>query len=203
MNRGEARTAVRSTFEDTAGAPTDTELNTWIDIEHKLLLRKIGEAAPSTMTLVTTPTTLAAGTDQVSLPADFETLIRFERQVGTRWEPVDRSDDLSPHLGYRTFREEGFGTIVVSPIELAPGTYRAVYTWLPSTLTADANLLQVSPGFEDVIIERVAARCRVKLEEDPTPHLQRAEKVWTEQIRALKKRYGRHPDPGLRQVRRW
>ncbi len=202
MTRAEARTAINSTFEEVSGAPSSTDLNTWIDLEHKLVLRELAHAAPSSVAAVSSNQTLASGDTELFPPAFMESVIRVERQSGSAWVPVDVSDELTPHIGGLTYREES-GALVVSPTQLAPGTYRIVYTVAAATMTADGDLLQVPPGIEDVIIERVAARCRVRLDEDPTPHLQRADAVWKAQLKALKKRYGRHPVPGLRQTRRW
>ena len=205
MTRAEARTAIQASFETVAGAPTTAELNVWIDLEHKNFRRELADAVPSLYESTTAEQTLTTADDVFELPADFETLVRFERKYGTTWQPVEVADGLMPQLGDLSFLETG-ATLKVGPNVLAPGTYRAVYIAQPATLSAESGtggVLLVPAGCEDVILERVAARCRIKLEEDPSPHTGRAAAVWREQKRALRKRYGRHPVPGLRVVRGW
>ncbi len=205
MTRAEARTAIQSAYETVGGAPTSTELNTWIDLEHKLFRRQLAKSVPQIYTATDTQQVLAAGSDSLTLPSDYERLVRLEKLSGSDWYPVDISDELSPHLGCLTVREEGTA-LKVDPVLDAPGTYRIVYVQKPVTLSADSGtggVLLVPDGCEDIIVERCAARARVKQEEDPGPHLARANDVWTEQKRALRKRYGRSPKPGLRMVRNW
>jgi len=99
-------------------------------------------------------------------------------------------------------REEG-ASIMLGPVQLAPGTYRVVYVADPAAISGDVTAYAVPEGFEDVITERVAARVRERDEDDPSLHLRRADATWTELLRPLRKRYGRHGVPGIRQVRRW
>src|SRR3954468_15673333 len=97
MTRAEARTAIASKYEAAAGGPTSSELNSWIDIEHKLLRRSLARIVPSLYTAVDNSQTIT-GTS-ITLPSDFETLVRLERQYGQDWLPVDVGDGLSPQIG--------------------------------------------------------------------------------------------------------
>ena len=205
MTRAEARTAIQASYENVGGAPSTAELNAWLDIEHKLFRRELSRSVPSLYTTTSSTQALTAADPDFDLPADFDRVVRFERLYGDTYLPVDVSDGLSPHAGDLTFREEGT-TLKAAPSAQVAGTYRLVYVQTPGELSAESStngVLLVPPGCEDVILERVSARARAKLQEDPTPHLQRAADVWTQQRRVLMSRYGRHGQPGLRVVRGW
>jgi hypothetical protein len=205
MLKSEARTAIRSTYEDVAGAPTDSELNVWLDLEQKLFRRELTIAAPTLYQKVDATQTIANGAETLALPSDYDSLIRVERLDGVTWLPVDVSDALTTQIGAVAVREEG-AAIKIGPTLISGASYRLIYNPVPASLASTNSpdeTLAIPVGCEDILIERVAARARVKLEEDPSPHLTRAAAVWNEQKRALRRRYGRMPVPGLRSLRRW
>ena len=208
MTREECRTAVKTATDHDGASDTQVttaQLNTWIDIEHKLLRRLLAQVAPQLYTAADNSQTISSGTESLTMPSDFERLIRLEIQVGDRWLPIEVSDELSPHIGTLAVREEG-GTLKVAPGALTAGTYRIIYVQKPTTLSADSGaggVLLVPDGCEDIIVEKVAARVRERLDEDPTPHLNRAAATWKEQKSALRRRYGKAPQPGMRTTRRW
>jgi hypothetical protein len=209
MTRSEARTAIKAATDHDGASDTQvttTQLDTWIDLEHKLLRRQLSLIVPTLYTSVDEEQTLTStdeDDDVLSVPSDFERLVRVERQVGTAWHPVPVSDELSPHVGSNiTVREEG-EELRISPLTSAPGVYRIVYVAIPATMDDDADTLDVPAGCEDIILEKVAARVRIRLDQDPSPHSARAAETWLEQKKALRRRYGKMAVPGLRMTRRW
>lgn len=207
MTRAEARTAIK-TATDHDGVldtqVTDTQLNAWIDTEHKLFRRELSQIVPSLYAATDEEQTLDSSLeeDSLSLPDDYERLVRVEKQAGSVWYPVDISDELNPHTGTLVVREEGTD-LVVSPATQTSGTYRIVYVQKPATMGSDSATLDVPDGCEGIVVERVCALVRVRLDEDATPHQQRALALWTEQKKYLRRRYGKSPQPGLRLARRW
>ncbi len=208
MNQAEARAAIRaSTNQDVVGQVTEAQLDVWMDLEHKALRRKLQLIAPTLYTAVDTAQVITSASPALTLPSDFESLVRIERQVGDDWEPVEITDGLNPHISDLNVREEGGTSLKLAPAALAAGTYRIVYVQKPTVLTltgsGNGSTLAVPQGLEDVILELVCARVRVRFDEDPSPHYARAGQVWAEQKPALRRRYGASPEPGLRLVRRW
>lgn len=208
MTRAEARTAIQAATDHDGASDTQVttaQLNSWIDIEHKLLRRQLAQIAPSLYMATAAEETLAALDETLTMPSDYESLVRLEVKNGSNWFPVPISDELNTQTGSLTVREQG-GVLNVSPASLAAGTYRIIYAQKPVTLSADSStngVLLVPDGCEDIIVERVSARVREKCDEDPTPHLNRAATNWTEQRKALRKRYGKGGQPALRLVRGW
>ncbi len=212
MTRVECRTAIRAGTDQDATDETNAQvtaatLNAWIDAEHKLLRRELARVAPSLYTATDVSQTVSgASLDTLALPADFDTLVRVERQAGTAWYPLDVSDGLSPHTGGLTVREEG-ASLKVAPAALATGgAFRIVYIQAPATLTADSGtggVLLVPGGCEDIIVDRVSARVQSRFQRDPSPYLSRAADTWKHQKTSLRRRYGNMPVPGLRRSRGW
>jgi hypothetical protein len=206
--RSEARTLIRANTDHEGVADTQvttTQLDTWIDIEHKLLCREIALIAPALFTTTDAEQTFDAADedDVLTIPDDFERLVRVEKQAGTVWYPVPVSDELSPHAGSSLTVREEEDEFILSPLSVITGTYRIVYVRAPATLDSDADSLEVPGGCEDIICERVSARVRTKLDEDPSIHLANADRVWRSQKQALRRRYGKSPQPGIRLQRRW
>jgi hypothetical protein len=212
LTRAEARTAIRAATDqeasdETAAQVLGTQLNTWLDLEHKLFRRELSQAVPSLYTATGSEHTPNATTGALTMPSDYERLVRVELKVGANWYPVDvASDGLSPHLGDLCVREEG-GTLYLAPVTTAAAyTVRIVYVQSPGALSADSGangVLLVPEGCEDIICARVEARVQVRFQRDPSPHAARAAAVWREQRKYLRKRYGATPVPGLRTTGRW
>jgi hypothetical protein len=208
MTRDEARTLIRANTDHEGSADTQittTQLNAWIDIENKLLAREVALVAPSLYTLADEEQELVASDDDESLliPDDFEHLVRVEKQAGSIWYPLEISDELNVHTGSRLTAREEEGVITLSPQAMCTGTYRIIYVRTPLTLDNDVENLDVPAGCEDIVCERVCARVRTKLDEDPSVHIANAERVWGVQKKALRRRYGKSPQTGLRKVKFW
>lgn len=208
MNRSDARTLIRANTDHEGVADTqvtDAQLNAWLDIEHKLLCREVALIAPTLFTAQDEEQELDTGDDEgiLTIPDDFERLVRVEKQQGPIWYPIIISDELTPHTGsVLTVREEE-GEFRLSPVTMVPGVYRIVYVRTPITLDGDSDEFDLPGGCEDIVCERVCARVRVKLDEDPTIHASNADRVWRAQKQALRRRYGKGAVPGIRLTRRW
>lgn len=209
MTRSEARTVIRANTDHEGASDTQvttTQLDTWIDLENKLLAREVALIAPTLYTKTDDEQELASGdTDgSLNLPDDFERIVRIEKQVsGDVWYPLSISDGLSPHTGSTLTAREEEDCYIISPDAIMAGTYRLVYVRQAVTMSDDSDTLDVPSGCEDVLIERVCARVRGKLDEDPSLHLQNADRTWRVQKQALRRRYGKSPEPGIRPMRRW
>lgn len=218
MTVAQCRTAVRTvTAQDLTASPQitsgaaatidlATQLDTIIDQEYRRLRRELVAVIPTLYIAVESPFTLTAGQDTHGTLTDYERVVRFERLVGARWfdvpvasEPGVSQPRQASFLGV-SYRESGATTpvIIVSPVELAPGTYRLTYHQKP---VASYSTLDVPEGVEDVIVHRAAAQVRMRFDEDPSPHVALASTIWDQQRRDLRRRYGGHPMPGLRVVR--
>lgn len=212
MTRAEARTAIRAATDqeasdETAAQVLGTQLNTWIDLEHKQLRRELSQIVPSLYTAVGSEQTPNATTGALTMPSDYERLVRVEIKIGSTWYPVEEaSDGLSPHLRELCVREEG-STLFLAPVATATSyTVRIVYVQSVATLSADSGtggVLLVPDGCEDIILARVEARVQTRFQRDPSPHIARAREVLREQKKYLRKRYGTTAQPGLRVTGRW
>ena len=203
MTLGEARTAIRAeTSHDSDTQVTDAQLDERINTDHSNVRRKIAMVAPQIYTETDHEQTLAAGEDTLEMPLDYERLIRVERQYGTEWYDIEASDELGPHRMPLNVREEANG-LKVAPLSQAAGVYRIIYVMEPEGLVDDGDELDVPSGFEDIIVQLGCAFVRRRHEESQSAHLEIADRVWKEQKPLLRKRYGRHAVPGMRQVRRW
>lgn len=146
--------------------------------------------------------TLTGATVTMAKPADFYSLVRMEKLLGSRYHAVWVSEGLDT-TGLRyglEFREEATN-FVVEPIEDAPGDYRMTYIILPTTLAVVGDTIAVPRELDDCIIELVCADVRIRCEEDPSTHMKKFDDMWREVLAFLRRRYGMHPVTGLRRVR--
>lgn len=203
MLLSELRDAARAeTDHDSDTQVTDAQLTKRINTDYQNLRRKLIQVAASLYSVEDDAQTLAAGDGDLEMPFDFERLVRLEKQVGDNWFPVEVSDELNPHYGCINVREED-GVLKLAPTSLTAGTWRIVYVPKPDGLVDDDQDVILPEGLEDILIQQAAAFIRRRHDEDPMPHTQQADTVWREQKSALRRRYGRHAQPGLRYVRRW
>ena len=206
MNLAEARLAVRTATDldatdETDSGVTGVQLNAWIDTEHKKWRRKLAHLAPSAFATTGINQALTVEPFTLTKPDDFDELIRVERFVNPRWFPIEASDELNIDSGPLAFREEA-GGFVVGPRPYATGkTFRLIYVPKATDLTADDDEFETPDMFDDCITESVAARVRIRRDDDPNPHLALAKMCWDEQSRLYRRRHGKHGRPGLRIVR--
>ena len=201
----QARTQIRTaTAHDVDAQVSDTQLDSWLDQEVAQLRRMLISVAP-TLYQRTAPTQTPAVNSWFDLaivsPA-VERVWRFERLYGSTYIQVPVSDEASPEADFLNYRETtnaGSPILLLAPSrEALGGTYRLIYHPVPA-----ASTVEVPTGCEDVVIQRVAGRVAMRLFDDPAPFFALADRVWTEQRRALRRRYGAQPQPGLRLTKGW
>lgn len=209
MIRSGAITAIRtSTGHDSDTQVTDTQLGVWIDQIYPEFRREILDVAPSLYTAVAATQDLTTTDPDFDLPADFERVSTLQVLCGVDYLGVPPVSDVSPDFGGLCWREEA-GVLRLAPATSCTGTYRLAYNKAP-TLTGDYTI-EVPTGCELVIVERVAAMVRVRFNEDPTPHLATADRIWhgapgmpgSGQKTAIRRRFGGHTQGGFVQTRAW
>ena len=177
------------------------DIDVAIDGEYKRLRRLLINTAPRLYLITEGSFTLSGSSDTHALPSDFERVWRFERQEAGRWFPVPvatEPDASQPVFsGRRSFRVEA-ANLIVSPVALAPGTYRLTYH---PGIVAGYTTVTVPDGLEEIIINRAAALLMPREMGDVAEFTRIADRVWAEQRPALRRAYGAHPVSGLRVVR--
>lgn len=201
MSLANVRTAVRTdTAHDNDTQVTDAQIDVFIDLEYRRVRRDLTWVTPTLYLTTETSFALTSSAFTHAIPSDFDRIYRVERQDGTRWFPIDVASEPDATVPMTlSFREEGTN-LIFSPAELVAGTYRLTYHVKP---VAGYSTIDVPDGLEDVVIHRTAAQVRIRFNEDPSPHERKAEAAWTEALKNLRRRYGAHPQPGIRRVRGW
>lgn len=202
-----AYTNVRTaTARDSDLRLTDTMMAAWVDIESKRLWYYLSQEIPE-LTESTVAATVAAGSSTINMNAltssSYYRLHLLEKAFSDGvYDEVPSANYAHPaRVSGLVFRESiisGAPTITLYPADSAPGTYRVRYTPL---VAPGYTTVPVPEGFEDVVIERVAARARIRFKEDPSPHLAQANEFLQQQLDAARDRHGYHPVGGLRVVR--
>jgi hypothetical protein len=192
------------TNHDSDTQVTDVQLTVWINKEYYRLRRILAEVAPSLFQNQVS-FTISSGNTYAVVATDYDRVYRLERLVnGTEYEPLGLADALDPESvpdGLSlAFLERGT-TLEIYPSTSAAGSYRLTYTTKPAALSGGSDSCTVPEGAEEVIVQRVSARVRVRFEEDPSIHVALANEALSEVRSYLQKRYGVHPE-GLRNERR-
>lgn len=222
MNVSAAIVHIRNgTGHDVDGQVNDTTmLLPWIELEARRVRRELSLKVPEIFTLTAAPIVVAAGStsfniaSQLTSPERILEVARLVRGTGSapssdEWVDVPVYEEGVPWLGYR---EEG-PIVNLLPGRSAAGTYRVRYVQGMSaaafTTSTDLNggfsptIVGLPAGLEDIVVERVSARASRRIPgDDPAPHLAEAERIWREQLPALRKRYGRSVKPGFRRMAR-
>lgn len=193
-----------ATDQGSSSQVPSTAYRRWIDQEYQALRRMLGHLVPSLYT-ARVSFTISTGNSWTIAPATWGKLYRLDRDYGPgNYVPLAAADPLDPELiprGYMQAVLERGGVLDVYPEATATGNYRATYTTQPARLVTggadDAINIDVPAEFERVLIERVAALVRRRLEEDPTPHERAAEAAMREAKWYLRTRYGVMHEPGM------
>lgn len=178
-----------------------TQLLPLFQLETEILRAQIAELAPRLYETTTADTVVPPAA--FPKPADFKRVIRVERKSSltpTRYIPVEPSDGLRPDLSWLSW-EERQSTLTFAPTDLVAGTYRLVYEPIVATLTLSTAIPVPPGGFEMLLIQRICAHVRTRVNEDPSGHLQIAVDTWNRLKGTLKHRTGEHPKPGMKKDR--
>jgi hypothetical protein len=200
VTKADAITAVRTAtrFDTASPSPvTDTQVGVWMDQESARVRRLLNVAVPALYKATSSNLPILAGAQTLTKPAGFEKLVRIEVLTGDRWETVEPASDTNPSFDYCLGFEEVGNTYLIWPLASAPGTYRMVYS---TAITSGYTTLEVPDGLEDVIIERVCARVKERLQPgEAGMHFDVADRIWAEQLPLLRMRYGRTNRSGFRE----
>lgn len=208
LSYADARTQLRTvTAHDSDTQITDAQINSWFDQEVARVRRDLRLVAPQLYQVLSGTTTLTSVVPFVDLTAftpAFESVWRVEMQSGSVWVDVPVSDEFEPDGGDLVYREHSIdGTwpdrLTFSPDSLAAGAVvRVAYHCVPT-----ANTVDVPSGFEDVVIMRTAAKVALRCFDDPGNFIALADRTWESQRKAIRRRYGAQPQPGLRLTKGW
>ena len=176
MTPASAVTAVRSaTAHDSDTQVTDAQITAELDREYRRVRRWLSSFAPS-LYQAEASFVVAAGASTIAKPVDFDRVLTLEREMGQGvYVPLAMRPQLHAHSGRQ--------------IDCA-GTYRLTYVQRP---VDGYTAFDIPDGAEDILIQLVAAWARVRHDEDPSYHMQRAEQLKSELRPVLKMRYGAHP----------
>lgn len=210
------------TGHDNDGQINDsTMLLPWVEQEARRVRRELSLKVPELYTILSPALTVTPG-DRIELTgttAPFERLVSVERRisgsgsdawsVNSTWGELLVYEQGSPYLGYL---EEG-PWLALRPEGKSAGVYRVRYikglletAFSTSTdLNTDTATTPGLPrGMEEVVIERVCAIVATRVPgDDPAPHQREAERIWKDQLSALRRRYVRGIKPGFRRVQRY
>ena len=182
MTVAEAITAVRSaTAHDADQQVTDTQIQNELDREYKRVRRRIAMFAPSMYQKVQDNIqvpSVAPGVPAncVAKPDDFERVLTFDRQLGNQiYAPLT----MMPQLNAQSGRKQDVS-----------GIYRLTYIMRPID---GYTTFDVPEGAEDIITQAVCGWVRQRHNEDPTWHMNRADKLFDELRSNYVMRYGMHP----------
>lgn len=195
MDFAGAITAVRTATRYDLVAPspvTDAQVIVWLNSEMARFRRALNAAIPQLYRVTSGSLVIASGAQAITKPGDLDSLIRLERSFSGGWVNIEPSDQVNPEFGAIGFEDVG-ATYLIWPTTQAPGTYRLVY----SAMSTD-GALAVPAGLEDVVVERVCARVKERLApEEAQLHFAIADRIWQDQIPALKRQYGNNNAAGF------
>lgn len=182
----------RETGDDAAG--TDTKLKLWINSEYKLLVRRLATLFPDRYTKYSTDIVVAPGAssfDAAVTATDFSKLRELQLKQGADYLRVVLGNGINPEMsGTLCFRQRGASTMDIFPATAAPGTYRVKYLYKPASLATGTDPVDLPDGGEEMIAQLVAAKCRFRIDEDPSLHLAQREQLWAELRDSLLPFYG-------------
>lgn len=186
--------------DDQAG--TTAQLTDRINEEYLTLHRQIADLIPDLFTVVSGDITVASGTTTINpaaAPLSISNLSKIRAvqiKVSGRYfdlpvAPVGNAE-MSGRRGWRLL----FGpTIELTPANATAGTYRLRYMAKAAALTGGAPDVLLPDGADKVIIERVAARIRPRVDEEQhvQAHLAAADEAWRELRKSLVAQYRPNP----------
>lgn len=168
-----------STDQEDSSQVDDTELLPWIDSEYQSLRRRFAEVAPEMFSALHDFT--ISGTTTYDLAANVAT---FSKVLG---------------LFYRA-NENAYVELAVAEVQNGEytggnvdGSYRLRFLTRATKVNATNVSLSLPAGADRIIVERVSARVRVKVDEDPSFHMQEANRVTQDVFREIADTYRATP----------
>jgi hypothetical protein len=173
---------------------TDDQLDVWLTIEYRKLHKRLSSRFPELYTAVSA-TTVLTSTNVITKPANLAKIVHVERLEGDRWVALPKATQVTPALDcYLGWYEEGASIVITPDSTAAAGSYRLKFIVSPSSSFPAQD---IPNGFDDIIYQNVIAKAKIRIGDDPTPHLQLAERTWNEQVKAQHPRGGNDPEPGF------
>jgi hypothetical protein len=189
------RALIRSeTANDEDDQYGDDQLDVWLTIEYRKLHKRLSARFPELYTS-TSATTVLTSTNTITKPVNLAKILHVERLEGDRWIALPKATKVTPALDcYLGWHEEGATIIIAPDATAAAGSYRIKFLVSPSDSFPATD---IPLGFEDIIFQNVIAKCKIRIGDDPSPHLALAAQTWSEQVKAQHPRQGNDPEPGF------
>lgn len=166
-------------------AVTDAQLTVWANQEYAIVRRRLADSVPDPFTKIKDFTLASGNTQDVTAApmslTDFGKLLSLSRLSGTSYQQLM----LAP-----------LGSVYDGTGLDASGSYRARYLTKAATL-AGTDPVDLPDGADGIVRERVAARLRVRFDEDPKEHKAFAQELFAETVASLRVLYPATPYPGI------
>lgn len=176
------------TDHDTDVQVQDPQLVSLIDVEYQLLRRQVSDLRPDLYMKLSPTFTLTAASNAQDLTAspvsltDLDKVQSVEMYTSSTWVALEPGNIVERELGPYPRRGRGYlaygTTVEVCPAAFADGTFRVRYIAAPVAITDSTQTLNLPPGGEKVLQERVAISVRARFEEDPAIHIAQASAAW-------------------------
>jgi hypothetical protein len=195
-----------ATAIDASQVVTDTVIKLFINEEYPALCRKVADLSPGCADRYTKAASFdiaaAASTYTIASPiTDFAK----PRKVGRRasaslpYLPLPLAPfATAEHAGSLSWRPRGL-IIEVFPATLAPNVagvdnYQLSYIYRPTLLAAGADVVDLPEGVERILVQLASAKVRIRLKDNPAPHLALAKAAWDEEKISLPEMYPGTPE---------
>lgn len=168
----------------------DTVLTAWVNEAYLQLRRRLADLVPDLYTVVSADLTIASGNAlSLSSLTTLGKILAVQRKESADYYSLPLAPATDPDAsGTLSYRQRGTAAVDIFPATSAPGTYRVRYVSKPAALTG-SDAVDLPEGGERILIEDVAARCRLRWEEAPDYHLRARDQAWEELRNALVVQY--------------
>jgi hypothetical protein len=195
-----------ATAIDASQVVTDTVIKLFINEDYPALFRKVADLSPGCADRVTKVATfdIAAGQSSYTIASPITDFAKA-RKVGRR---------ASASLPYVPLRLAPFATaeqscelswrprglvLEVFPATLAPNVagvdnYQLSYIYKPVLLASSGDVVDLPDGVERILVQLASAKVRIRLKDDPAPHMALARAAWDEEKLSLPEQYPGTPE---------
>jgi|SRR5579862_1421330 len=181
---------------DSDTAVTQAQIYAWVNERYYTLRRRLANLFPDLYTKVTADFTIAQGASSQDVTAsplsltDFGKVRVLQWKTGLDYWSLPLANGINPERSGRlSWRLRGATVLDIFPALMAPGTYRLRYVTKAIKLAAPTDVVDLPDGAETVLIEDVARRCRVRVDEDPSFHSMFKSEAWQELLASLQPLY--------------